>query len=76
MAKKRRFVPANEVLDSALTEEKALTARLYLAMSGQMDWLPGEREKHSAMTKRVLAVIHRELSQDNAEWFSNLPESV
>lgn len=70
--KRSKYSTGNDVLDTALREEKLLTARWYAAMSGQLPWKPGEKEANQAKTSQVERVIREEFAKQNAVWFAGL----
>jgi hypothetical protein len=74
--KRSKFGTGNDVLDAALAQEKTLTARWYLAMSGFSPWRGGEREENLRRTEGLERVIREEFAKMNVEWFANLPENT
>lgn len=78
MSKKKswkKFRPnSDEALESALKQERLLTANWYARMSGQIAWKPGEREKLYAEMDAKSVEVNDLIKQQNANWFANLPD--
>lgn len=74
-SKWKRFRPgSNDELESALLEDRKLTARWYERISGQIHWGPGERGRLNASMEAQAKTVNSLIQQQAAEQFVSLPD--
>ena len=61
---RKKYGTGNDELDEALAQDKIVTAYWYHRISGQVPWMPGEREVVNRMMDAAAARVRSLMSKD------------
>jgi len=65
---------SNEALETALLDERKLTARWYQRINGTVAWEPGERQRLYALMESQSDIVDRLIQENAVEQFAALPD--